>query len=226
MWKSITKRDLGAELLAFFITLLCVIFLHWGVSDLIWGLWTCSLCVGYAYILTIIVRTFIQAPVKDRPATLIGCLFLLAFFSFHFGMFHFVHSVFLNEFFTLVETGHGPPNPFVIFFTAFGAYWPLVLTTFISRWSDFASPLPEPDAKKDKSALKGDSTQGAQPNPNIMKPYVNVVRMHILIFIFAGLHAASIAHLAVYPVLAFYFAPWGKLLKQRADRNSENVSEL
>jgi len=44
-------------------------------------------------------------------------------------------------------------------------------------------------------------------------PYGNVVRMHLLIFVFAGLSAAGLASWALYPVLFFYFFPMGKMLK-------------
>ena len=32
--------------------------------------------------------------------------------------------------------------------------------------------------------------------------------MHLLIFVFAGLHMADLSRLAIIPVLAAYFFPW------------------
>ena len=37
-------------------------------------------------------------------AGIVGGLFLLAFFTVHFGLFHFVHSMFVNQFFP-IESG-------------------------------------------------------------------------------------------------------------------------
>jgi hypothetical protein len=199
------KTELGFDLLAFLIAVICVVTLQWEARDLIWGLWTCSLCVGYASIVTGIVATVVRARGTTRIALAAGGLFMLAFFTFHFGMFHFVHSVFLNHFFPLVGEPRGMPNIHAILSTAVKSYWPLVLTTFLSRFSDI--PVAGIDLKGKKDPFT--------------KPYANVIRMHVLIFIFAGLHAARIAQLAVYPVLALYFVPWRKLLKVAGARSEQ-----
>jgi hypothetical protein len=52
------------------------------------------------------------------------------------------------------------------------------------------------------------------------KPYANVVRMHLLIFIFAGLHGAGLAELGIYPVLLFYFVPWAELHRLYRSRSA------
>ena len=36
----------------------------------------------------------------------------------------------------------------------------------------------------------------------------------LLIFVFAGLHAAKMSQYAVYPVLFAYFFPWGAVIRQ------------
>jgi hypothetical protein len=49
----------------------------------------------------------------------------------------------------------------------------------------------------------------ARPGFNPMSAYVNVIRMHILIFFFAGTAAAGIENFAIYAVVyAVYFFPW------------------
>ena len=72
----------------------------------------------------------------------------------------------------------------------------MVLASLVSRWHEF--PF---------------DSQGADSNgKNFMtKPYANVIRMHILIFIIAPLAFAGVAQYAIYPALAAYFVPWGKL---------------
>jgi hypothetical protein len=52
------------------------------------------------------------------------------------------------------------------------------------------------------------------------KPYTNVIRMHLLIFVFAGLHAAGMADLGIYPVLLFYFVPWARLRQFYRNRST------
>jgi hypothetical protein len=201
---GVSKRDLVIDLLAFGVTLLSAILLKWKTKDIVWGLWACSLCVGYAYIVVGITASVYHARDTGRIVIAAGGLFLLAFFTFHFGMFHYVHSVFLNMFFPLLEGERAFPNIFATLSVALKSYWPIVLATFASRFSDFPFSGVEFGDKKNMFA----------------KPYANVVRMHLLIFIFAGLHAAGVADLGIYPVLLFYFVPWGGLRREFQNRSS------
>lgn len=192
------KRELIRDLVAFAGTLAAVIFFEWKAKDVIWGLWVCSLTFGYSTIVvTIFAPAFRLGGVGGAVMAFAG-LFLLAFFTVHFGMFHFVHGVFLNVFFPLVGEGQGFPNPFMLLVAALVNYWPMVLATFISRFSDL--PL------NSKSVAGGGLTNGGRA---FMKPYANVIRMHLLIFVFAGLEGAGMSDYAIYPVLIFYFFPWG-----------------
>jgi hypothetical protein len=121
----------------------------------------------------------------------VGGLGTLAFFTFHFGMFHFVHSVFLNGFFPLVESRDGFPHFFAMVARSFTSFWPLVVASFLARLSDI---FPDSGTQSVKDSFAA--------------PYANVVRMHLLIFVFAGLHMAGLSRLAIIPVLAAYFFPW------------------
>lgn len=198
----ITGWHLARELIAFAFTVACAWFLRWQAKDLIWGLWTSSLCVGYSFIVFTIVSGAVRASQQLSAAlAALGALFLLAFFTVHFGMFHFVHSVFLNAFFPLTpERGHGFPNLLDTLAIALRSYWPVVLATFVSRWHDFRVDETSPGGGMDGKAFA--------------KAYANVIRMHILIFVFAGLSIAHATDLALYPVLAFYFFPWGRVLRK------------
>ena len=88
--------------------------------------------------------------------------------------------------------------------TALAAYWPFVLMTLISRARDF--PLGH-------KAMAGSSV--------MFQPYLNVIRMHILIFVFAGLQFAHLAHFALFPILLFYFFPWRVFNRERKGLASE-----
>ena len=83
------------------------------------------------------------------------------------------------------------PNPFNVFPVIIRIYWPFVLVTLVAK-------LPHLAPKKAKLAM-GD---------HLMKPYGNVIKMHLLIFVFAGLHMLGLTRYAVYPVLIAYFFPW------------------
>lgn len=194
----------------------------WAATDLVWSLWISSLLVGYAFIVVVLfvgndppapgdeetAPGIVAAALGDdgralgRVVGLLGALVALGFFTFHFGIFHYVHSVFLNEFFPLVDPseglleGSGGPVWWAhVIVTAVERYWPFLVATVLSRRADFlASVQADPDR---------DTTLG--------RPYLNVVRMHLLIFVFAGLEMAGLRGYAVYPVLFFYFFPLGAL---------------
>ena len=201
--RAAARNELARDLVAFVGTVAAVVFFDWQAKDVIWGLWICSLTFGYTTIVVTIFAPAVRAGGGAGVAMAFGGLFLLAFFTVHFGMFHFVHGQFLNGFFPLGEDGgRGFLNPFTLITWPLSLYWPMVLATFLSRFSDL--PFKEDKSEK-KSIFKG----GGQGGDAFMKPYANVIRMHLLIFVFAGLHAANMANLAIYPVLLFYFFPWG-----------------
>jgi hypothetical protein len=192
---EITTADAVLDVFAFAAMVVFASALRWQARDVIWGLWTSSLCVGYAYIVTSIVAGVLRVEGAGRILAALGGLGLLAFFTFHFGMFHFVHSMFLNGFFPLVEGDGGFPSILAILAKALESYWPLVAATVVSRLSDFRP------------------SDGLFGRDAFAKPYGNVVRMHVLIFVFAGLQAADLSRLAIYPVLALYFFPWGGFVR-------------
>lgn len=198
------KSESKLSLAAFILTVLSAIVFRWEVRDVIWALWVCSLVFGYSWIVMSIIAGLISAKPEERVAGAIAGLFMLGFFSFHFGIFHLVHGMFLNQFFPLSGSVGLSKGPIVIFELAWQALekgWPLILGTFISRWKSL--PI---------------HAGGASIGANFVKPYINVIRMHLLIFIFAGLEAVGMSHLAIFPVLAFYYFPWELVMKNKFGR--------
>jgi len=183
--------DVVMDVVAFSVTLVFASLLRWEARDMIWGLWISSLCVGYAHIVTGIVAGTISWFNGSRVVQIVGAVFVLGFFSVHFVGFHYGHSAFLHMFFPLVDEGPTPDLARTVALT-FRLFWPFVLMSFVAKWRDL--PLKGVDLSK-KGAFSG--------------PYANVMRMHILIFVFAGLAMADLSRLAIYPVLALYFFPWG-----------------
>lgn len=139
-------------------------------------------------------------------------LFTLGFFTVHFGGFHFVHSLFLNGFFPLVTWSPFGQSPvgvldgwLMIVVTAISNYWPFILFGAVTQVGNIKQAFLSKDG------------------PNMFRPYLNVVRMHILIFVFAGLGSAGLERLALYPVLVFYFFPMGSLIKALTARRKKHV---
>ncbi len=104
--------------------------------------------------------------------SLLFVLFLLTFFTIHFGGFHFVHSVFLNLFFPVVDPKSFPSEG--LYTEVFRRYWPFLTAAFLAERAALRTAW---NAPLDFRQRGGQNVLGA--------PYRNVVRMHLLIFFFA-----------------------------------------
>lgn len=222
------------DALAFVVGLGVAWWSQWQTTDLVWSLWLCSFVVGYSTIVWTLssgLREFAANAATDRSpgAALfkigggvfigVGFLFALAFFTVHFGGFHFVHSVFLAQFFPIDASAaaqHRFPN-FSTYAEVFRRYWMFIPVAFLAERSGFqrrapavrdTAVTPEAIARRKKQQADG----GA-----IMAPYKNVIRMHLLIFFFAAAHVLRWENRWVYAVVyAVYFFPWRVLRRGRA----------
>jgi hypothetical protein len=206
----------------------------WATSDLVWSLWLSSLVVGYAMIVWTIfgpvLRFGRQAAeamaikvngkelalgAMGPAAVVFGSLFLLAFFTFHFGLFHFVHSVFLKTFLPIEGyDARSMPGP-GYYWEVVRRYWLFLPLAFLAERQAFRLSLPADPGKRDTAVTAGASAerQAGKAKPggmnDMMAPYKNVVRMHLLIFFFAFAHFAKLESFLVYAVVyAAYFFPW------------------
>jgi hypothetical protein len=216
------------DAVAFVLGLAVAWWFGWNTGDLIWSLWLSSLVVGYALIVRIVsapLRELIGNMVADRSgigslwmkgvAILIvggGALFGLLFFTFHFGMFHFVHSVFLSQFFPL-EPGMEKSFPgLAVYQEVVARYWWFLPAAFLAERQAFRRPLHDPDVSVTPQAIAARGMKGDA----MMRPYLNVIRMHLLIFFFAGAHFAHVEKFIVYAVVyAVYFFPWRLLRREK-----------
>jgi hypothetical protein len=93
---------------------------------------------------------------------------------------------------------------------------------FFAERASFRLPPPRVDStsvKAEDIAARKARDSGAL----MMKPYANVVRLHLLIFFFAFAHAMHLESFLVYAVVyAAYFFPW-RMLKSRGDETSAEV---
>lgn len=221
----------GLDLAAFAVGLGCAWWFDWTTTDLVWSLWLSSLVVGYALIVWMVtspLRSVIggmtaggaaQAPAGAAVTlgiVIIGTLFGLAFFTVHFGGFHFVHSAFLNQFFPVAPDARRAFPSLSLYAEVFRRYWWFLPAAALAEREAFRSSETAADARPDTAvtpdAIKARRSKGRA----MMTPYQNVVRLHLLIFFFAFAHFAHLANFAVYAVAyAVYFFPWRIL--RRAD---------
>ena len=235
--------DAWPDALAFAVGLGLAWCFHWETRDLVWSLWLSSLVIGYAMIVWNIFGTEIfiatqalrnRDPRGNESKTplvvggtvmLVGGLFLLAFFTVHFGGFHFVHSVFLNTFFP-VEPGRAKSFPsLALYREVFQCYWWFLPAAAIAERAAFrfppggpAAPAAPEDTAVTAAAItarKARNARTAFSGNGMMAPYRNVMRLHLLIFFFAFAHFARLDNFLVYAVVyAVYFFPWRLLRKQ------------
>ncbi len=182
---------------------------------------------------------------EDGPGTgrapmaggaLAGGLFMFCFFSFHFCGFHAGHSVFLMQFFPLEGLprdgfGRAFPNPPLLWILVFRhlmrpyglflipavlaerhhVFQPIAAAFRAARGRPAPNPSPEAGSRRDPPASAQERVRNA-----LFGPYLNVVRMHLLIFFFAFCHILKLDSFLVYAVVyAVYFFPWGALARAR-----------
>ena len=241
-WKTVWP-----DLLAFALGLAIAWRFNWKTSDLVWSLWLGSLILGYLTLLAtiaagIVIGIFVISrpafPVKYRlPALLAGlaaALFLLGFFSLHFGAFHSIHAGFVSVFFPLTDLK--PEvffdcflNPVRLLAMAFRHVAPLygaflVPAILAERAHVFSAVGLALQVLRENQAgipgtgwfAPGSARQLALRDPFI-RPYLNVIRMHLLIFFFGACHILRIESFAVFAaVYAVYFFPWGAFFPESA----------
>lgn len=244
------------DILAFTGGLAVAYYLKWTTTDLVWSLWLGSLVLGYLTLLAalgsgayvgyhLILHPDFKREWRARAAlsgVALG-LFILGFFSLHFGGFHAGHSVFLQQFFPI--TGM-PEDGFGAAFTNPLLLWRLVLQHLMWPYGLFLIPaivaerhhLFRPlmgaittvrsritQARPGAAAVAGQRGEGVQFIGEAMgRPYRNVIRMHLLIFFFAFAHFLKLDSFIVYAVVyVVYFFPWGEVRRRRALRKPGNT---
>lgn len=167
-------------------------------------------------------RKEIQTGIQSTPkknivgVVLIGgtvAIFLIAFFTIHFGMFHFVHGVFLSSFFP-IEGMKYPNSPWDLprfaIVLAF-IHWQFVVASAISQFFRLSS-----------------KAENISKNTDIFfGPYKAVIRMHLMIFVFAFLQMMKADHFIFYAVTLFaYFFPWQIFRKNKVLPNSSHAENI
>jgi hypothetical protein len=185
-------------------------------------------------------------PKHRKVAILAGTgfgLFFLAFFSLHFCGFHAGHSVFLNLFFPIEGM---PRDGFGAAFMNPPLLWALTFSHLMLPYGIFLLPALIAERKYVFKLLFRAATavregteasefmqsaaakkSGKKNNPigeAMGRPYLNVMRMHLLIFFFAGAHFLKIDSFLIYAVVySVYFFPWAELKRLRAGNRTAPV---
>lgn len=227
------KISVWPDIAAFALGIVFAAFNGWDTHGLVWSLWLASLVVGYALIVVSIIRLFRPATANTPPppagwentpigrgfsipALLFG-IFLLGFFTLHFGGFHWGHSIFLNLFFPIDDSGgNGLPDLDAFREVARQGWW-FVPLALVAQRAAFREPAFPP--------LGSDGKPMHPLESGVLAPYKNVVRLHLLIFFFAFAHflglPAAFIYLAVYAV---YFFPWSVLRNIRGRAKGDKVT--
>jgi hypothetical protein len=220
----------------------------WTTTDLVWSLWLSSFVVGYATIVWTIVRPavdMVRGAARDRAFTqqllrehkgaaiagssvlVVVGLFMIAFFTVHFGGFHYVHSQFLHMFFPLDagEAGRVSTAGMATYLEVAQRYWLFLPAAFLAERAAFARPRSptQADLSVTAAAIAARKAANARTPGAMMAPYRNVMRMHGLIFFFAFAHFARLDSFLVYAaVYGVYFFPW-RLVKGAGARGSRGA---
>lgn len=189
----------------------------WRLHDVIWGFWITSLSVGYLMIIGIL---FHQAAHQIRDLGLPplqawgGALFLLGFFSFHFGFFHWGHAQFLTAF---LDWPAATEFSFRLLPGILASYWPIVLAGLLFRLSDLRDYISrefvELSRAQDVSKAAGDA---------MMLPYAGVIRLHLAIFGLFGLALLDLPDLVMFALAyAWFFLPIDLSAGKAANRSDQ-----
>jgi len=206
--------QLVISLLSFFIIFILARIENWTAGNMVWSLWITSLITGYCYLFAGIVSNTLGSEILSEDSLInrlfqgsvhsgikyglliLGILFQLVFFSVHFGLFHFVHSIFLSQFFPILDRSFERFSDFLFFVsTSLKAYWPVILFTLFASIRKFQRIL-------------------SQNEPNYAKrAYVNVIKIHISIFLFAGLSITGINEWILSLIFIIYFFPFSAVFE-------------
>lgn len=195
----------------------------WTAADMVWSLWITSLTIGFSYLFAGVISKALsgadESSLMNRlfqdsipsgikfGALFIGMIFQLVFFTLHFGVFHFVYSIFLNDFFPIMDQSFERFTDF-FFFTGFSlkAYWPVILFTALASLRKFQRIFNQSEANFAKSA------------------YINVIKIHVSIFLFAGLSTTEMQAWMLAVVFVVYFFPFGAMFEFLKNLKKKSVS--
>ena|GEM_PF-1446723 len=213
--KPVSKFDAAVDVISFLSLIVIGYLFEWKTKDLIWGLWLSSLCLGaLAFIAQLILRPIFDNGKKAvmRVAILTLGVLKLAFYTFHYGGFHFIHSIFLGGWFPL----DGAPHITEIFNIPVSEATPILMEIYkrvaLTYWPVALFYILEQKTLLIKSAVFSNAGYKDERSFN-NSVYKNVIKMHLLLFVFGfALNASEIDSFLLYAIVCtFYFFPFREL---------------
>lgn len=180
--------------------LLLAWYFRWQARDLAWSLWLSSLVLGYATLVSSLFRGRVTVPLA---------LARLAFFTFHFGLFHFIHSGFLSFLLPLEGVGEGPSLR--LYASVFRDYWPMVLASGVAA-------IPRLCASRETSE-------------GVVSAYMGIVRLHVMIFALAVVSFLGADHFLAFALVYLLSllpleARMERLIERSSARRSERLADF
>ena len=191
-----------------------VLTLGWGAAPLVFLYWLENLIIG-----AVALAKMVASSVGEHVIGLTGMLFIGPFFVFHYGMFCFVHGVFVSAFASMNSTsGPGFPTPSGLVQEALqsGASMPTFVLAIIAVQvflfiQDFI--------------LRGEYRE-TSIDQEMMKPYGRLIVLHIAIF--AGAFAMAALGEPLWGMLGLILlrAAWGVFLTVRRRLQIDGAAQL
>jgi Family of unknown function (DUF6498) len=172
---------------------------------------------------------------------LFGAAFYLVFFTAHFGGFHFIQSQFLLSSYPLGFEYHTMNRATLM--EVVRRYWPALPSAFLARRYAFTrrvfggpgrrdvrrgqtwGQIPQvPDRLAHQEPAATRSKWDEMAESRVGGPYLQVMRMHVVIIAFGALHAAQRDSFAAFAAIyALYFFPW-RLLRRTTETAATTLS--
>ena len=191
-----------------------VLVLGWGAAPLVFLYWLENLIIGAAAL-----ARMIAASVRDGPVGLIGMAFLGPFFIVHYGMFCFVHGVFVSTFASISTGGTaGFPSPMQLVDQALASG--ASMQTFVLAIIALQSLLFVQDF-----IFKGEYRR-TSIDREMIAPYGRIVVLHIGIF--AGAFAMIAIGEPLWGILALIFlrTAWGVFMTRRRRLRLDHATQV
>ena len=182
----------------------------WGAGALVGLYWIENVIIGAATL----PRIFVSAA-RQGVTGVLGGAFLGAFFTVHYGMFCFVHGVFVMSFFAMSSGAGGeafPDGPLELIGRATGmAPHMLLMALLLAAWQAVLLVW--------EFGVKG-GWRTSNPNEEMMAPYGRIVVLHVGIF--AGAAALIFVGDPMIGVLGLILlrALWGVWTRSRLSRKA------
>lgn len=180
-WRDIDWRQPSviALILANLVPIFGVVFLHWEVFPLMFLFWSENVIIGVFNVLKMLTAN------PSLPVEWIVKVFMVPFFCVHYGMFTFVHGIFVVELFGGVKS-HGFPNA--------ATFWQVMQENQLG-WAVLGLAVSRGVSFVTNYIGKGEY-QRASLQQLMSQPYGRIVVMHLAIlfggFVMMGLHSPMV----------------------------------